>query len=39
VELSENVGPEGVTVVARLTSPAKPLWLPRVIVDVLDEPD
>jgi hypothetical protein len=38
-ELSESVGPEGVANAARLTSPAKPLWLPRVIVDVLDEPD
>lgn len=38
-EPSESVGPEGVTNAERLTSPAKPLWLPRVIVDVLDEPD
>jgi hypothetical protein len=38
-KLSESVGPEGVTNAARLTSPVNPLWLPRVIVDVLDEPD
>jgi hypothetical protein len=38
-ELSESVRPVGVTNADRLTSPAKPLWLPRVIVDVPDEPD
>ena len=36
--LSDAVGPEGATLAARLTLPANPLWLVRVIVAFPVEP-
>lgn len=39
VGLVDTVGPDGVTVAERVIVPAKPLWLPRLIVAGADAPD